>query len=265
MTRSEASHRNLDEFIEAGSAIVGGASGATLAALIGGLEGGVIGAAVGTAFASGVKTVATEIKERFLGPREVARIGAAMVCAANHIEARLNEGAKVREDNFFGDSGNEQGPDRPAAEEIIEGVLLAAQRDPQERKLRFYGALLANIALDASVDRAQANLLIRLAEELSYRQLCLLTLFAGEWREQTRDTDYRKETTFSTSRLALLGEIFELYSKGLLNCSGTALLSIPHIVPRRMQTQAIGAVLVRLMGLSKIPRNDTLELLMELL
>src|ERR1051326_659774 len=66
---------------------------------------------------------------------------------------------------------------RSTAEEIAEAVLVAAERDHEERKLRYYGNLLANLAFSDGIDRAEANLLTRLAQGLSYAQLCLLSIF----------------------------------------------------------------------------------------
>ena len=47
--------------------------------------------------------------------------------------------------------------DRSFADEIIEGVLLAAQREYQEKKLPLYGNLLTNIAFRSDIDRVTAN------------------------------------------------------------------------------------------------------------
>jgi hypothetical protein len=47
-------------------------------------------------------------------------------------------------------------------------VLLAAQREHEERKLRFMGNLIANLAFHPEIDRGYANYLIRLAEKLSF-------------------------------------------------------------------------------------------------
>lgn len=261
MATGEPTHRTIEDLIEAGTAIAGGVVGATLGVLEGGPIGGAVGAVAGTAFASVFKAVAYDIKERFLGPREVMRIGAAMTFAVKHFERELKAGRKPRNDGFFGSKGKPK-TGRSAAEEIIEAVLLASQREHQEKKIDFYGALLSSIAFDDSVDAEQANLLIRLGESLSYRQLCLLTLFGSSIRTSLRDTDYAKEEDLDTNRTALLVEIYELYVKGLVNSSGTAPLSIADVVPRKMRTQGTGSMLHNLTGLSRgrIFENDIREL-----
>jgi hypothetical protein len=51
---------------------------------------------------------------------------------------------------------------------------MAAQREFEERKIIFLGNLVANIAFDDSITRPLANQLI----SISYRQMCIMSLFA---------------------------------------------------------------------------------------
>jgi len=62
--------------------------------------------------------------------------------------------------------------------ELLEGVLLAAQREYEERKVRCYGNLYANIAFEPAIDSVTANSLLREADDLSYMQIQLLALVA---------------------------------------------------------------------------------------
>jgi len=55
--------------------------------------------------------------------------------------------------------------------------VLAAQREYQEKKVPFYGCFFANLAFRSDVSRAQGNMLLRIADQMSYRQLCLLAMF----------------------------------------------------------------------------------------
>jgi hypothetical protein len=89
------------------------------------------------------------------------------------VQKKLADGLPLRQDNFFQETAN----DRATADEVVEGIVLAAQREYEERKLQFYGNLIANIAFHSEVNRTQANLFIRQAERMSYRQLCLWSLF----------------------------------------------------------------------------------------
>jgi len=230
MTEDASNRDSIQELIEAGSSIAGSATGAAIAILGGDPASAFAGSVAGSVLATGLKLLAQELRQRFLGPREEARLGAALAFAAERIQAKLEGGEKIREDGFFSSPG---GDARASSEEILEAVLLVAQREYQEKKLRFHANLLANLVFDSSVAPEQAHVLIKLGEDLTYRQLCLLALF----------------------------EIFDLYTRGLLNASGVALLSLPDIVPSKMRIQGTGAQLFNMMELSRIPNNDLLELM----
>jgi len=136
-TKSDA----LNSLIGIGSDIAGGVAGAAIGLIAAGPEGAVAGGAASPLIKHTLRRIAIEIKQRILGQREVIRIGATLAYAAAKIKEKIEAGQQIREDDFF----KEQEGERPAAEEIAEGVLLAAQREHQEKKLQFYGNLLANI------------------------------------------------------------------------------------------------------------------------
>jgi hypothetical protein len=72
--------------------------------------------------------------------RETKRIGATLTFAAAKIKERLDSGQNLRSDGFFDEDASNRAP----ADEIAEGVVIAAQREHEEKKLKFYGNLLAS-------------------------------------------------------------------------------------------------------------------------
>jgi hypothetical protein len=68
--------------------------------------------------------------------------GAAMIYATNTIKRNNEAGMKVRAHIFFIAATD----DNSSADEIAEVVLLAAQMEHKEKKTKYYGNLLANIA-----------------------------------------------------------------------------------------------------------------------
>jgi hypothetical protein len=168
----------------------------------------------------------------------------------------------VRQDGFFAAAVN----DRSAAEEIIEAVLLAGQRESQEKKLRYYGNLLGNIPFHPEVDRAQANLLIRMAVGLSYRQLCLLAVFKN--RKQytlgqggsSRGIDYLSDAP--TALLATLQETYNLHTQALVRVGHTHNMTANQpeapvdIVPANVHLYPMGRLLHDLMELEGIASED---------
>lgn len=164
----------LKDFVALGSEIASGITGTTVGLVIAGPPGALAGAAMGPVLQRVFLKLSRDLRDRFLSHREEVRIGATLAYAIEEAQTRVAQGELIRQDNFF-EQGTASG-NRSAGEEILEGVLITAAREYEERKVRHYGSLMSSIAFQPNIDLAQANLLLRLARELSYRQLCILAL-----------------------------------------------------------------------------------------
>jgi hypothetical protein len=166
----------------------------------------------------------------------------------------VGSGKTLRQDCFFSTKINE----RSAAEEIFEGVLIAAQLEHEEKKIKFEANLFANIAYYLSINKAKANFLLRLAQGLSYRQLCIVALFLQKKNNfHLRNTSYRDIERFDDfNLLALLQDIYSLYSRGLLFVDELALVGPFDIVPAKMIAGGPIKELHVLMDLEEIEQSD---------
>lgn len=250
---------SIKDLISAGSEMAGIPIGAAIGFIAAGQEGGIIGGIAGSLVGHTIKNIGNEVAKRILSPREQKRIGKVIIYAANRLQQYIDNEITIRQDDFFTSSTF----DRSSGEEIVEATLLAAQREYEERKIEFYGNLLAGIAVSPGHSRSYANLLIRIAGELSYRQLCLLSLFAQKDKFNLKESDYRQENTMSVDKIGLLQEVFKLEQMSLLN-SGNVLFGLTNITPAKMNVEGVGQALFKLMDLSKI-RSDDLEVLAQLL
>ena len=244
--------QDITELIEAGSDIAGSAVGAGIGYLISGPTGAIIGGVSGPALKYTFLQLASEIKTRMIGEREKIRIGATIAFAVEKIQENLENGLTIRQDEFF----EEKIGERSTADEILEGTLLAAQKEYQEKKLKFYGNLVANIAFYNEIDREQANFLIKLAESISYRQICILNIFVNKDNYNLKENDYTKAGEIGAKRVLLLQEIYDLDSYGILDCSNEAILGPGQIKPAKMNIQGAGALLYNLMELWTINAQE---------
>lgn len=92
-----------------------------------------------------------------------------MIIAKEKIKSNFEENKILRHDDFFSELDN-----RTSAEEILEGTLLVAQKEYEERKIKYIANLYANIAFDENISREIADRLIKISSELTYRQLMIL-------------------------------------------------------------------------------------------
>ena len=233
---------------------ISGAVGAAIG-LLGGPPGAVLGGFVGGAFSTAVKKLASEMDKRFMGPREQARVGVVCALGAAEIVERINAGDKLREDGFFeeGEAG------RSDAEEVWESLLSKCQREASERKLPYMGHLFAALAFDGTIDLDLAHQIISEAERLSYRQLCIVRVFAVRESFNLKSEPYvsrGQETVGLRKKLySVLLECFDLCNRGFLGSPNTA-LTVPQIVPSELRVQGIGVVIHNLMRLDLIPEKD---------
>src|SRR2546428_6759764 len=248
----EKRSKSLADLISDGFRFAGVTTGAGLGFVFGGPAGAIVGAGLGTS----IELIGDEIGKRFLAKRERERVGYIIIRACDKIKQNMDNGMKLRPDDFFDDN---QG-DRSAAKEIVEGILIAAQKEYQEKKLPFYSNLLANIAFHPEIDRGQANLLIRSAERLSYRQLCILSLVSQKSRFNLRQQEYRTVSTIEGPLAMLLIEVFDLISQLMLNIPGVAVLGVAEIDPSKLNAQGTGSFLFDLMELRDIDYNELKEI-----
>ncbi len=235
-----------NDLLRLGSELIGSSSGAFVGFAIAGPIGAIIGGAA--------TPLITEFSRRLLSSRQKARVGATLLYAKQTIEQRIVEG-KTPNDEFFRDKNNDG---RADAQEIWEGILLHAQQEYEERKIPYYANLMANIAFESDFDKARANFLLKLANNLSYRQLCLIAIFAGtEIKANLRTTDYRGVGNTITQHLAsILHEIMEMHNYGIVNIPNDTLLGVTDVNPSQMKVQGAAVELGRLMELNKIPAKD---------
>lgn len=249
------------ELIQSGSDIASAAVGATIG-LIGTPVAAVGGAVAGVAIARTLKKVGSELKRRFLGPKEEKRIGATFAFAGQIISAGLSAGKKLRSDGFFDINTNVNTP----ADEIFEGILLKARDSYEERKLQLLGILFANIAFHEEISPAYANQLVNIAGQLTYRQFVALSIAEEQNSEGpiVQEIDFRANETakqnLGLNGISLMTEIYELCQRGYVSAAnGSAWISLVDVNPGDMRAQGTGSVLAQMMGLNTIPESDRQE------
>lgn len=194
--------------------------------------------------------IGVEIKHRYLGKREEARIGATFALAVRKIIIKLENGETIRDDDEFFSSETKN---RPAAEEIVEGVLLSAQREYEEKKLKHYADLLANIVFNPSLKRYRANFMLRISQRLSYQQLCIINYLYRTGTFQIKK--YWEPRFLKNPELQnltdLYTEITELDQMKILACMRTPVGYI-----QKISVSVLGKELYSLMELESIEQND---------
>ena len=217
-----------------------------------GPEGAAIGGMVGKGIEIALNKVGQDISERHLSTREKVRLGAVLVIAAEEIRKRRASGENLREDGFF----DEKPTGKSDAAEVVESVLLKVQREPEEKKIQYMGYLLSSTSFYPQISVHFAHQLVKAAEQLTYRQLCILKLSVVKDDFELRDKDYRNDRVSAPELYEVLYACADLHLKEYITFGSNVDFGLTNAIPSRITLQGIGRDLFYLMKLSSIPDED---------
>ncbi|MEE8403476.1 MAG: hypothetical protein V3R93_06955 [Candidatus Hydrothermarchaeaceae archaeon] len=255
-----------ESLISTGSEIAGTATGGAIGFLAGGPGGAAVGGALGVVISKGTIKLLSDISNRVLSKREEIRIGATAAFALMKIKSHLDDGAVPRKDGFF----DYMGKKRSNAEEVFEGVLLKAKNEHEEKKAEFLGNIYANIAFFPGFSVGEANHLLQIAGNLTYRQMCILSLIEKKAQIQgieLKEKSYREvRESVLYETISILQETHGLHNLGLIvsktNSQKTTavLFGWVDIAPNRLSLTPMGKRYWEIMELHDIPEQDLEEL-----
>lgn len=262
--RDQEKRSAIHRLLESGPELAGSVTSTLTSLVIGGAEGQLLGSTAGPVLSWSL----SELMQRRLSHSEKERVVDALQVAADRLQEFLDDGESLRKDGFFDTETN----DRSAAEEIIEGVMLAAQREHEEKKVPYLGHLYATLAVTAGINRSYANTLLRHASELSYTQVRLLALLQERSRWNLRNRNFVGihgrvgGMDVPVDLWDVLYETWDLWQRGLVEHThdGDERYTPPNpfnVTPACMTVFMSGTILFDLMGLERIPQSELQQII----
>lgn len=243
--------QRINTISEMSGSAVGAAVGSEIGSAVAGPIGAIAGSVAGNIIEKVFVWAGNEISTRLLSRQEEKRIVNVMDLAKKKIESNLANDKKLRDDDFF-----DQISDRSTAEEILEGTLLVAQKEYEERKLQYIANLYANIAFNKDISREIADRLIKISSELTYRQLMIMSAVGFSQIAGIQRKKEAYKVVQGLNNVSIASEIFDLYRKSLI-FSSEVILDAGGINPSKLTLGGYGALLYNLMELPRIPFSDT--------
>ncbi|MFC9334008.1 hypothetical protein [Arthrobacter sp. NPDC057009] len=180
--------------------------------------------------------------------------------ATEAVKRNLDAGMEIRQDSFW----EARGGFAPAAQETFEAVLVAAQRDPEERKIPFMGSAYAYISCDPAMTATASHWLIRTAESLTWTQFQLLALVA---RADELDLAGIRvgQSPHTWDGIALHKELSDLGSGNRYLIHGgldtrPSGIKVPTALLERFKLQSSGRILFGALNLGDIPLAELHDL-----
>jgi hypothetical protein len=243
---SEEENQKARSLIKAGTELAGSAVSGALGFFAAGPVGAAAASVAGAAITKGSVKLIGDFADRQLSAREQERVGATAAFAFDKISRQSNNGERLRDEKFFEPVGN----GRSSAEELLEGTLRQAREEYEEKKLQFLGNFYSNLVFSPGVTTSEANYYLRLFDQLTYRQFCVICIVFMLPHyppyQILRETDYRNyKGPLNAEMVSLLQEIYDLNDKGLVACKAegggySALLGWHDVIPKSLELTGLG-------------------------
>ena len=211
-----------------------------------------IGAAV---FDKVMHPIFADFMERLLSTNQKSRIEKVLEDAIYKIASRLEKNDIPSSNEEFWTEDSNRVSD---AKVVLEGILLKARDEYEEKKLPYYSNLIAQMAFDPSWSYQRLNAMIRMFEQLSYRQLQLMALAMQKEEIDTPQWDVKfKRTPNSFAYYDLFCEVVNLSNLALFHQPGSLL---QMGLGDKQALSPIGKSMAELMELSTIPQDELKDL-----
>ncbi len=193
-----------------------------------------------------IKDVSREMYERVLSGLQMLRVNEVICQVIKKITHRLNNGEQLRTDPLItSDNGT-------MLKQILEGLLLNAMEEFENKKINSYSDLFTNICFDERVTFEQTIAIIRIIKELSYRQLCVIALAEqNDLRTDGWDIKF-KSNTLLNQYADFFSEVLVLYNLRILQQADAGI----SLGMRRLSLSQFGASIAKQLDLSTIPVYD---------
>lgn len=222
-----------------------------------GISGGL--AALSTAYPafsplfSVLQPVAEDFASRALSTKERDRVDRTYEEIIDKIGKKLEAGSVPRTDDYW--APNAEGVSNATV--LLEGILIKARDEYEEKKRRYYPNLCANMCFAEHLPYERLNTVLKLFEQLTYRQLQILAYINQRGKITTKNWEsHLKVIETAYKYFDIYYEVFNLYSINLLRQPRQGWSSATE----ELDLSPLGEDVVRLTELYNMPDEEIREL-----
>ena len=160
-----------------------------------------------------LQTVGDDMVSRALSAYERNRVDRTYAEIINKVKQKLDSGLFPRDDDYW--APKYEGISD--ANILLEGVLTKARDEYEEKKRRYYPNLCANMCFTEHLPYERLNTILKLFEQLTYRQLQILAYVNQRGKIETAKWDtHLKVVEEAYKYFDIYYEVFNLYNINLL-------------------------------------------------
>lgn len=142
--------------------------------------------------------------------------------SAEGMVQRLRDGDNLRGDGFF----EEIPTKRSNFEEVVESTLKKVMDLTEEPKISFLVNVTINIHFDEDLDMNTYRQILKVLDELSYRQLCIIKMCGTDYEI---DLDRLGNSNITPSLASVIEDFRELRDRGLINANSPIMIRIQEL------------------------------------
>ena len=147
----------------------------------------------------------------------------------------MENGEEFRTDGFF----EETPTNRSKMDEVVESTLKKVMEITEEPKIKFMANITENVHFYSEFDLDTYRRILKILDELSYRQLCIIKLFRNADRI---DLDFLGNPNVTPNLSSILVDCFELNEKEFISSGNPLMEKIRELyLGKSGQTWVIGA------------------------
>lgn len=184
-----------------------------------------------------------------ISKRQSVRLFQWGILASEGIAQRLANDEKYREDGFF----DKTPTNRSNIDEVVESTLKKVMDTTEEPKIQFMANLTENVHFHPDLDMDTYRRILKILDELSYRQLCLVKLFMNA---DQIDLDSLGNPIITPNVFSILTDCFELNNKEFISSDNPLMQKIHELyLGNSGRMLVLGGESAKYPGFSKVFSN----------
>ena len=201
-------------------------------------------------FTTAFQTIGEGVISSILGEALANRVDTTFHETLIKIKDNLAKGKIPRDDDVW--SSEKESPRKAKA--ILEGVLVKARDEFEEKKRRYYPNFSGNMCFYEHIPYERLNILLRTLDQLSYRQLQVLAYVKSKGEIITNMWDARiKNIEQAYKYYDVFCEVLDLSNKSLLR---QIMQGLTPGIGNKLCLSPMGEDLVNLLELENMPNED---------
>lgn len=235
-------NRKRKKLIKIGRNYIKTALSSRIGAGVGSLLAGPVGAIGGSIVGALVQDICNQIYNN-LEERERKRLGALTYFIMELADKKMSEGSKIRSDIDTKKVNNKK-----IIEEILESIYFKTKNEYEEKKIYYLACFFNYLIFNEDIGIEEAHLLINLFKQLTFRQICILSIISNR--------HFMDSQEFKPKQWTIRQDYLELWNRQLIIYSDNKDFFHENFIYHKIKLTESGKKFIKYFNIDSIPMDD---------